>query len=185
MCVTFFQTQHVLRACAPHTVMSLHHPPALHWCLQEAHQSDVEFKDEASKADEQSQRRGGVKAWVTPRKGKGEDEKVKADVPLWQLIYVPIFITRSSLSLFPLPWPLNLGGIQIKWCVRVCMSGRDSREREKESNLCLAKPILKFLLHYADAFERRAQLRLQISACWILFLHKEMQQLWSGDVVFT
>lgn len=30
-----------------------------------------------------------------PRKGSG-DEKVKVDIPLWQLIYIPIFITHPS-----------------------------------------------------------------------------------------
>lgn len=41
-----------------------------------------------------------------PGTGKKVDERVKVDVPLWQLIYAPVFITMAP-SLVKFNWSLN------------------------------------------------------------------------------
>lgn len=85
----------------------------------------------------------------------------------------------------PRPWLLNLGEIQIKWPVQVCMSGRRVRKRRaSESDLCLVKPLLNFLLHYAAASQIQTRVLLrwevaEIGAAYLCFcVNKRSAGVW-------
>ena len=107
----------------------------------------------ASKAGEQLQLRGRAKGWVTLKKAKREDEKVKVDIPLWQLIYVPIFITCPSPSLSSPPFDRSTWvGFKLNDVCRYAWMRETAWGRGRESDLRLVKSLLKFLLHYTRAF---------------------------------